>query len=148
MRLQEQELSAREVNAGKAQIEVGLEFGVGESFYLVNEELTGIDGLLRDDNESLCFQDVVESLVDHESDLGGGSRGVLIFGFGLRFGAGEQIPGAAEVGDQLADRGAGGGAREKDGIVQAAGGEAAAGVGVHSGDAEIGVGEERRAGLA
>ena len=130
MRFQKQELSACQVNPRETQIEFGLQLGIGERLDLVDEELAGIDSLLRHGHQRLGFQHIVKSLVDRQDDLGCGGSGVLIFGLGLVFGVREQVRGAAEVGDQLADSRASRGAREKNRIVETTGGEAAPGIGV------------------
>src|SRR6266481_125780 len=140
MRFQQQEFSAGQVNPRETQIEFGLQLGVSERLDLVDEELAGVDHLLGHGHQRLGFQHIVKSLVHRQDDLGRGGCGILIFGLGLVFGAGEQVRGAAEIGDQLADGRASRGAWEKNRIVKATGGKAAPGIGVYRSDAEIGVG--------
>src|SRR5712672_342792 len=141
-RFEKEEFPASQVNLCEAQVEIGFQLGVGESFDFVHEELAGIHRLLGDNDKSFGFENIEKRLIDRECDLGGGGGGVLVFGFGLRFRNGKQAGGAAEVRYQLTDGCASSSAREKNRIVQAAGGEAAAGIGINTGHAEIRVGQQ------
>src|SRR5580704_5969947 len=53
MRFQQQELSACQINASETQIEFGLQLGVSERLDLVDEELAGVDRLLRHGHQCL-----------------------------------------------------------------------------------------------
>src|SRR5579864_7219253 len=113
-----EQLGARQLDFGEAEVELGFEFGVGQGLHFVNQSLPGIYGFLRDTDQRLGVQRIVEGLIDGQKDIRAGSCGILVFGFGTEFGAGKQVGGAAKIGDQLAYGGASGGAREKSGIVQ------------------------------
>src|SRR5258708_3265725 len=63
------------------------------------------------------------------------------------WGGGEEGRGTGKIGDQLSDGRGRGGAWEEDRIIKAPGRKAAAGIGIYGGQAEIGVGEQRRAGF-
>ena len=98
-------------------------------------------------DQSLRVERIVKGLIHGQEDVRACGRRILIFGFGAEFRTGKQITRAAEVGDELVDAGAAGRAREKDGIIQKAGGDTAPGIRIHSGEAQIGIGQECRAGF-
>src|SRR4029077_2653247 len=107
--------------------------------------LAGIYGLVSNGDELARFQAIVEGAIDSNGDVGSGGGGSFVFGFGGEFGTGEEIGSAAEVGDELADGGACGGTGEDDGIVKAAGGDAATRFGIDASETEVSSGEKRGA---
>ena len=98
----------------------------------------------RHGDESFGFERVVKGLIDDKENVRARGCGVLIFGFGVIFGTGKQISGAAEIGDELGDADAVRCAREKDWVVEKTGGKAASGIGIHCGETEISVGHQSR----
>ena len=147
-RFEQEKFGAREFDFGEAEIQFGLEFRVGESLDFIDEGLPGFHGLFRDAREGLRVQRIVEGLVDGQENVRAGSGGILILGFGGELGTGKQVGGAAKIRNELADGGAFGSTREKDGIVEETGSEAAARIGVHGSQAQVGIGQESGARFA
>ena len=103
MRFEQEKFAARQIDVGKTEIDLRFELGVGQRLNFVDERLPGAHGLFGHGDESLGFQRVVEGLIDDQKNVGASGCGILVLGLGSEFGAGEQIGGAAEVGDKLAD---------------------------------------------
>jgi hypothetical protein len=146
--LEEEELGAGEFDIGKTEIDFRLQFGVGEGLDFVDESLAGTDGFLRDSDKRFGFERIVKGLVDNEQNVGAGGGRVLILGFGAVLGAGKQIGGAAEIGDELADSGTTGGTGVNGRVVESTSGNAAAGVGIDGRETEVGGGQQGGANFA
>jgi hypothetical protein len=94
--------------------------------------------LLRDCEHGVSLQGAVKSLIHREQNLLFGSGGILIFRLGREAGAGGQVRGASEVGDQLTHGNPGSRALIDDGIVESTSGDAAVIERIHAGEVSRG----------
>ena len=104
LRIENEQLGLRYLHVGEAEVESGAQLLVGERADLLAGGLARGDGLLRHLEHRLRGERLVEGLIDRERDVFDGGS----FGFQLRLGVGlralDKVVGAAEVGDELAER--------------------------------------------
>src|SRR5208283_765262 len=87
----------------KAHVQFGPQFVGGQRSNLVQQQLSRVQRLLGDMQHRLRLERAEIAGVHLQQNLLAGGGGVLVCGLGLKSGAGREIGGAAEIGDELAD---------------------------------------------
>ena len=103
-RLHEQQLRVGQIDVGEAHVEGRFQFALGERGDLVDHELARSDGLVGHLQDGLRAEHGEIGAADVEEDLRAGGVGDLVLRRGLELRHLDQVAGAAEVGDHLADR--------------------------------------------
>ena len=134
LRIEQEQFGLRQVDVGEAEVEFRFEFALEQGAHLVGDGLPLFHRLLGDGQDRLRLKSVVKGLINGEQDLFFRGQRVLVLCLGGQVGAGDEVGGASEIGEELADHRSGCSALVDDRIVQGAGRDARAGIGIDRGE--------------